>query len=122
MKKLIWKIVLAASLLLMVVAAANIVLLSREYQKGINTYANLETDSIAANYAQAKLNQLCRRSTSLSLEMIIVPWLDVNQKIQYKPSDSDEVKTYITKSINGDLLSGTMSVSLIDFYATLDTE
>lgn len=54
--------------------------------------------------------------------MIIVPWLDVNQKIQYKPSDSDEVKTYITKSINGDLLSGTMSVSLIDFYATLDTE
>ena len=87
-----------------------------------NTYANLETDSIAANYAQAKLNQLCRRSTSLSLEMIIVPWLDVNQKIQYKPSDSDEVKTYITKSINGDLLSGTMSVSLIDFYATLDTE
>ena len=42
MKKLIWKIVLAASLLLMVVAAANIVLLSREYQKGINTYANLE--------------------------------------------------------------------------------
>lgn len=42
MKKLIWKIVLAASLLLMVVAATNIVLLSREYQKGINTYANLE--------------------------------------------------------------------------------
>ena len=42
MKKLIWKIVLAASLLVMVVAATNIVLLSIEYQKGINTYANLE--------------------------------------------------------------------------------
>ena len=42
MKKLIWKIVLAASLLLMVIAAANIALLIREYQKGINTYANLE--------------------------------------------------------------------------------
>ena len=42
MKKLIWKIVLAASLLLMVIAATNIALLIREYQKGINTYANLE--------------------------------------------------------------------------------
>ena len=45
MKKLIWKIVLAASLLLMVIAATNIVLLIREYQKGINTYANLEKSS-----------------------------------------------------------------------------
>ena len=42
MKKLILKIVLAASLLLMVVAVINIVLLSRDYQKGINTYAYLE--------------------------------------------------------------------------------
>ena len=42
MKKLIWNIVLAASLLLMVIAATNIALLIREYQKGINTYANLE--------------------------------------------------------------------------------
>ena len=42
MKKLILKIILAASLLLMVVSATNIVLLSREYQKGINTYTNLE--------------------------------------------------------------------------------
>lgn len=33
MKKLIWKIVLAASLLVMVVAATNIVLLSIEYQR-----------------------------------------------------------------------------------------
>lgn len=42
MKKLIWKIVLAASLLLMVVAITNIVLLSRDYQKGVNTYTDLE--------------------------------------------------------------------------------
>ena len=54
--------------------------------------------------------------------MIIVPWIDVNQKIQYKPSNSDEVKTYITKSISGDLLSGTMTVNLMEFYPTLDTE
>ena len=42
MKNQILKIVLATSLLLMVVAITNIVLLSRDYQKGINTYADLE--------------------------------------------------------------------------------
>lgn len=41
MKRLVWKIVLAASLVLMVVASVNIVILSREYQKGINTYEKL---------------------------------------------------------------------------------
>lgn len=87
-----------------------------------NNYANLDSDSLAADYAKAKLDRLCRRSTSLSLEMLIVPWLDVNQKIEYRPHNSSETKIFITKSISGDLLSGTMSVSLMDFYATLDTE
>lgn len=87
-----------------------------------NNYANLDNDSITLSYAETKLNRLSRRMTSLTLNMLIVPWLDVNQKIQYKPSNSDEVKTYITKSISGDLLSGTMTVNLMEFYPTLDTE
>ncbi len=87
-----------------------------------NNYANLESDSLTADYAKAKLTRLCRRGTSINLDMLIVPWLDVNQKIEYKPHNSSDTKTFITKSISGDLLSGIMSVSLMDFYATLDTE
>lgn len=85
-------------------------------------YANLESDVLAADYAKSKLEQLCRKTTSLSLEMIVVPWLDVNQKIEYKTQSSNEIKTYITKSISGDLLSGKMSVNLMEFYPTLDVE
>lgn len=85
-----------------------------------DNYANLDTDAIALDYAIDKLNELCRKVTSLSLEMILVPWLDVNQKITYKPSNSDEEKIYITQSISGDLLSGVMSVSLREYYDTLD--
>ena len=85
-------------------------------------YANLESDVLAADYAKSKLEQLCRKTTSLSLEMIVVPWLDVNQKIEYKTQSSNEIKTYITKSISGDLLSGKMSVNLMEFYPTLDIE
>ena len=50
MKKRIWKIVLIASLILIVISTANIIILSREYQRGINTYANLEK---YANVTQA---------------------------------------------------------------------
>lgn len=42
MKKWFWKIVLAASLIVMVVALINIVSLTLEYQKGIHTYQKLE--------------------------------------------------------------------------------
>lgn len=42
MSNKIWKVVLAASIVLIVVASVNIVILSREYQKGINEYKELE--------------------------------------------------------------------------------
>ncbi len=88
MKKLIWKIVLAASLLLMVVAATNIVLLSREYQKGINTYENLEKyatvtqDSVEA--AQEIKDTADSESTEEVVEEIIEgPQIAVNLDIDY---------------------------------------
>ncbi len=88
MKKLIWKIILAASLLLMVVAATNIVLLSREYQKGINTYENLEKyatvtqDSVEA--AQEIKDTADSESTEEVVEEIIEgPQIAVNLDIDY---------------------------------------
>lgn len=42
MNSKIWKIVLAISLVVMVISGINIIRLSREYQKGINEYAQLE--------------------------------------------------------------------------------
>ena len=41
-----------------------------------NNYANLDNDSITLSYAETKLNRLSRRMTSLTLNMLIVPWLD----------------------------------------------
>lgn len=88
MKKLIWKIILAASLLLMVVAATNIVLLSREYQKGINTYENLEKyatvtqDSVEV--AQEIKDTADSESTEEVVEEIIEgPQIAVNLDIDY---------------------------------------
>ena len=88
MKKLIWKIVLAASLLLMVIAATNIALLIREYQKGINTYANLEKyatvtqDSVKA--AQEIRDTADSGNTEETVEEIIEePQIAVDLDIDY---------------------------------------
>lgn len=48
--------------------------------------------------------------------MITVPFLDVNQKIEFTSLRTGVKKQYITKSISGDLMSGIMSVSAIKFY------
>ena len=42
MSNKIWKIVLALSLVMIVVASVNIVMLGREYQRGMNEYKELE--------------------------------------------------------------------------------
>ncbi len=55
MKNKIWLIVLVVSLILVVVSGINVIKLSREYQKGINEYADLERYvSIAAEPAASK--------------------------------------------------------------------
>ena len=84
--------------------------------------ANLDSLSLATDYANEKLDRLSRRINSLSLEMVAIPWLDVNQKIKYTPKGSTTAKTYLTKSISGDLMSDKMTLGIVDFYASLDEE
>lgn len=89
MKKLIWKIVLAASLILMVVAATNIILLSREYRKGINTYARLEQYAEVTQDSVASTQQIKEAAASSEAEDAVTdetpagPPITVNLDIDY---------------------------------------
>ena len=84
MKKLIWKIVLAASLLLMVVAIINIVLLSRDYQKGINTYDDLEQyATVAEDSVQAAQEIMDVTDNGNTTEVTEEPQIAVDLDIDY---------------------------------------
>ena len=89
MREKIYKIILAISLIVIVVASVNIFLLSREYRAGINEYENLEQyvevveEPIETDKAQEELKSEVKES------MIPVS-LDI---------DFDELK-----NINGDLV------------------
>lgn len=56
------------------------------------------------------------RQTALSLSMIIIPFLNVNQKIKYKINTADTEEEYMTKSISFDFESCLATVNLNKFY------
>jgi len=79
-------------------------------------YANIDSDSTALSSAEYELWKKSRRTDSITLETILVPWLDVNQKIKYTKQNETEVKQYIIKSIHADFNSCTMTLELMRFY------
>lgn len=62
------------------------------------------------NYLKTRLN------TDVELTTILVPFMDVNKKIQYTSPITGEVHQYIIKSIDFDILNYTMTMSLSRFY------
>ena len=55
-------------------------------------------------------------SNQVSMQTVAIPWLDVNQKIKHHLAKQQTEGQYIVKSISHDVMGGTMSVEMIDFY------
>lgn len=60
-------------------------------------------------YLDAALND------TVSLYLILIPWLDVNQKISYINKITGITNEYLIKSISSDFTSGIMTMELIKF-------
>jgi hypothetical protein len=80
-------------------------------------YANIASDAAAKSSASYELWKTARRQETITLQTILIPFLDVNVKVQYTKHGDTEPTTYIVKSINADLTSGTMSVEMMTFYS-----
>ena len=59
-----------------------------------------------------------RLTDSVSIEALLIPWLDVNKKVSYTPRYDPALGTlqYIVKHIEFSLKSGTMTVSMCRFF------
>lgn len=84
-------------------------------------YDNIDTDDLALQRAEYENWKSCRLTDSISVEMIMIPWMDVNKKIGYtvrsgKPGEKHEPAEYIVKEISMSLGAGTMSVTMQKFY------
>ena len=80
-------------------------------------YEKIYTDDLAKQRAEYELYHASNIAENLSLEMINIPWLDVNCKIEYTSKNFNEANNYIIKSISGSTSSATMTIGLIKYYA-----
>ena len=74
--------------------------------------------SIELCYERAKYEnwKACRLQDTKDVEMILVPWMDINQKIQYTSPVTGELETWIVQSISYEFTKWTMSVKVSRFY------
>ena len=79
-------------------------------------YEKIYTSDLAEQRDRYEIYNHTNLQQNLEITMLIVPWLDVNQKIEYHSKNTDSVNPYIIKSISGSTSDATMQVSLVRFY------
>lgn len=79
-------------------------------------FENILSDSVARENAiyYNRLSSSVYDTVEISTKMI--PFLDVNEKIEYRKQQEEESKYYIIKSINNDTESLTSQISMYRFY------
>lgn len=83
-------------------------------------YENISSDSIALEYAAHENFQNSRLSDSITITTKLIPFLDVNIKVEYKSYSSLETRQYIIKSVNHDFDSWTSTITMNRFYPIYD--
>lgn len=83
-------------------------------------YDNLYSDDLCFNQAEYLTYQSTALLDTISLNLLIIPWINVNQKIKYKSKETGETNQYIIKSFNWSTLSGTMSLTLYRFLESFE--
>lgn len=79
-------------------------------------YEKIYTNELANQRARYEIWKSTNVQNNISLEMIFIPWLDVNTKINYTDKETNETSSYIIKRISGSFISSIMTMDIIKFY------
>ena len=79
-------------------------------------YDNITTSTLAQERAEYENWLVSRLSDSITLETVIIPFLEVNQKIQYRKLSTGSIDSYIIKSLSYSFTEGTMTITMSKFY------
>ncbi len=78
-------------------------------------YENITSSTLATERAEYENWLVSRLTDTTTLETVIIPFLDVNQKIQYRNSKGS-IDSYIIKSLSYSFTEGTMTITMCKFY------
>lgn len=79
-------------------------------------YENITSDTLAKERAMYECYYKANLNESLSLTLVDIPWLTVNQKIPYTLKSTGKFYRWMINSISSDTLSGQCTINLSRFY------
>lgn len=80
-------------------------------------YDNIQTYEQARDRAEWELYNHSRMNDKINLTSLIIPWIDVNQKIEYINENAELSGVFVVKSATIDLsIAGTMTLECIRWY------
>lgn len=81
-------------------------------------YENITSDDLARQRAEIEGYWKCRLNDNITLNVVPIPWIDVNIVVSHAPKQGDVTNRYIIKSYSVDYgsVSSTMSITMITFY------
>lgn len=81
-------------------------------------YENITSDDLAQQRAEIEGYWKCRLNDNITLNVVPIPWIDVNIVVSHAPKQGKVTNRYIIKSYSVDYgsVSSTMSVTMITFY------
>lgn len=82
------------------------------------SYDNYKNDNSAMEVCEYEHWKSCRLTDTVAVQTVIIPWLDVNQKLSYaaKYLNTKIPVEFMIKSINMTLGEGTMSITMSRYY------
>jgi len=79
-------------------------------------YENINSDSSALERAVYENWKNCRLTDQITITTLLLPFLDVNIKVSYKPKNCEEERQYIIKSVSHDFAGFTSTITMYRFY------
>lgn len=81
-------------------------------------YDNITSDTLAQQRAELEGYWKCRLNDNITLNVVPIPWIDVNIVVSHAPKQGTVTNRYIIKSFSVDYgsVSSTMSITMITFY------
>ena len=80
-------------------------------------YDAIYTTQLAYERARYENWLATRLQDTVTIETILLPWIDINDKIQYTSPVSEEVGTFLVQSVTFDFKNWTMDVKASRFYS-----
>lgn len=85
-----------------------------------NDYDNITSNDLALERAVWENKNNCRLTDNITITTLLMPFLDVNKKISYRPSDCEKERQYIITSVNHDFSSFTSTITMYRFYPSYE--